>query len=261
MKSFLAGLIALGWPWALALAQPSVAAAPPAVTINLGARHGHVTPTRQGFTHTGGGNLDVAQPAPDTLVVTMTGVAVAGGHPCKDSVATLQFDLEQCLEIASDNPKVKRVKVTLEGRVIGLLRSHRKGGGAAEQAKACAALTAGPSEVLGLCVPPHGVAAGENLSLNCREGPVSVSVAPGAYVLHQAFTITASHPKAVLPCKAASAEFAPDPALDPLWISYWEPFHGAAKKDFGFQVTIKVAADSEQAGTEQPRAEPSPGKP
>jgi hypothetical protein len=47
----------------------------------------------------------------------------------------------------------------------------------------------------------------------------------------------------VLPCKAASAEFAPEPALDPLWISYWEPFHGAQKKDFGFQVTIKVSAE------------------
>ena len=53
----------------------------------------------------------------------------------------------------------------------------------------------------------------------------------------------AAHPKKVLPCKAASAEFAPDPALDPLWISYWEPFHGAQKKDFGFQVTVKVAAE------------------
>jgi hypothetical protein len=42
---------------------------------------------------------------------------------------------------------------------------------------------------------------------------------------------------------AASAEFAPDPALDPLWISYWEPFHGAAKKDFGFQLTMKVAPE------------------
>ena len=50
----------------------------------------------------------------------------------------------------------------------------------------------------------------------------------------------ASHPKKLLPCKAASAEFAPDPALDPLWISAFEPFHGAQKKDFGFRVTIKV---------------------
>ena len=44
-------------------------------------------------------------------------------------------------------------------------------------------------------------------------------------------------------CKAASAEFAPDPALDPLWISYWEPFHGAIKKDFGFQVTVRVVPE------------------
>src|SRR5438105_8203415 len=102
-----------------ALAQPPTPAGP-AVTITLGARHGHVTPVRQGFTHTGGGNIDVAQPTPDAVVVTMTGVAVAGGHPCKDSVAALEFDLNQCLEIAFADPKVKRAKLTIEGRVTGL---------------------------------------------------------------------------------------------------------------------------------------------
>ena len=84
---------------------------------------------------------------------------------------------------------------------------------------------------------------GENLSLNCREGPISSQVAAGKMSLHQTFAVTASHPKSLKLCKAASAEFAPDPALDPLWINYWEPFHGAAKKDFGFQVIIKVAPD------------------
>ena len=69
---------------------------------------------------------------------------------------------------------------------------------------------------------------------------MSVPVKPGKYTLHQTFQVSATHPKSVLPCKAASAEFAPDPALDPLWISYWEPFHGANKKDFGFQITIRV---------------------
>lgn len=229
---------------ALASGANSQAPAPgPAVTITLGARHGHVTPSRHGFTHTGGGNIDVAQPSPDTVVVTMTGVAVAGGHPCKDSLASLCFELDQCLEIASDNPKVKRVKVTMEGRVIGLLRSHCKGGGAAEQGAACAVLLGEATEALHLSVPPHSVAHGDNLSLNCREGPISAVVAPGNFTLKETWTITASHPHSLLPCKAASAEFAPDPALDPLWISYWEPFHGAAKKDFGFQITIKVAAE------------------
>src|SRR5262249_14888746 len=214
------------------------------VTLSLGARHAHVTPIRQGFTHTGGGNIDVAQPASDTVVITMTGVAVAGGHPCKDSVATLNFDLEQDLEISFEKPEVKRAKLTPEGRVIGLLRSHGKGGGAAEQQGACASVLADSKAIITLNVPPHSATAGENLSLNCREGPVSATVAAGKFTLHESFAVTASHPRSLKPCKAASAEFAPDPALDPVGISYWEPFHGAAKKDFGVQLTIKVAADT-----------------
>ena len=63
------------------------------------------------------------------------------------------------------------------------------------------------------------------------------------YTLHQVFHVGVSHAHNLLPCKAASAEFAPDPALDPLWISYFEPFHGASKKDFGFQIILKVAAE------------------
>src|SRR5262245_40523114 len=113
MKYLVVGLVA--WPLTLVQAQPPAApAAGPAVTVILGARHGHVTPTRQGFTHTGGGNIDVAQPSPDTVVITMTGVAVAGGHPCKDSVAALNFDLEQCLEVRFEDPKLKKAKLTLE---------------------------------------------------------------------------------------------------------------------------------------------------
>src|SRR5262249_8648786 len=164
--------------------------------------------------------------------------------PCKNSVATLEFNLDQELEIVFEKPDVKRAKVTMEGRIIGLLRSHAKGGGSAEQCKACAALGGESGPVLWLCVPPPAVRGGENLSLNCREGPVSATIAAGKFAFHQTFVITASHPMSLKLCKAASAEFAPDPALDPLWISYWEPFHGAAKKDFGFQVTLKLAEET-----------------
>jgi hypothetical protein len=217
------------------------APAGPSVTMALGSRHGHATPARQGFSHTGGGNIDVAQPSPDTVVVTMTGVAVAGGHPSKESLASLSFDLEQSFEVRFEDPKLKRAKLTLEARVIGVLRSHARG--FAEQGQACASVVGGGGPAISVCAPPHSVSAGENLSINCREGPVAGPVTAGTYTLHQTLCVRATHPRSLLPCKAASAEFAPDPALDPLWISYWEPFHGAAKKDFGFQVTIKVAAD------------------
>jgi hypothetical protein len=92
-----------------------------------------------------------------------------------------------------------------------------------------------------VCAPAHFVGAGENLSLNDHTGPVSAQVVPGKYTLCQTFRVAVSHAKNLLPCKAASAEFAPDPALDALWISSFEPFHGAVKKDFGLQVTLKVA--------------------
>ena len=90
---------------------------------------------------------------------------------------------------------------------------------------------------------PHAVAGGENLSLNDKAGPVSGPIGAGVHTLHQTWIVSAEHPKALLG-KAASAEFAPDPALDPLWISYKEPFHGASKKDFGLQITIKIADDT-----------------
>jgi hypothetical protein len=235
----------IGFAIVLLGVSAALAQAPaPVVTINLGARQAKVAPVRQGFTHTGGGNIDVAQPAPDTVIITMTGVAVAGAHPTKASSATLQFDLEQAFEVTFEKPEVKKARLTLEGRVIGLLRSHKGGGTAEVSTPGSAVVLAGPVEVLGLHLPATAVSCGENLSINNRHGPEGVTVKAGAFTLHQVFGLTAAHPRSLKFCKAASAEFAPDPALDPLWISYWEPFHGAAKKDFGFQIILRVAPEN-----------------
>jgi hypothetical protein len=223
----------------LPAAEPEPAPKP---TITLFDRHGQVTPTRAGFQHTGAGNIDIQQPASDTVVLTMTGVAVAGAHPCKDSMAAQDFELEQCFEIGLDKPEGKKLKLTVEARLIGLLRSHHQTG-VAEESGGCATVVCGPAEVVTLCAPAHSVSCGDNLSINDHCGPVTAPVQVGKYTLHQVFHVGVRHAWNLLPCKAASAEFAPDPALDPLWISYLEPFHGAVKKDFGFQVTLKVAME------------------
>jgi hypothetical protein len=243
-----------GWA-VLGLALCARAADGPAVTITLGPRDAKATPTKECFAHTGGGNIDVQQPAPDTVVITMTGVAVAGAHPCKASAAGFTIHLHQELEVAFADPKVKAAQVTLDGRVIGLLRSHggaKKAHGSAEISAASAAVNAGPAEIVALALPAHAVSGGENLSINDKAGPCVARVGAGRFTLHQAFAITVTHPCSLLPCKAASAEFAPDPALDPLWISAFEPFHGAAKKDFGFQITLKVAP-AEEAPAADPK--------
>jgi hypothetical protein len=239
MKVLLAGLVGL----TLSVAALAADAPPaPAPIISLNERAGRVVPRREGFQHTGAGNIDVAQPTPDTVIITMTGVAVAGGHPCKDSVAAMDFELSQGFELSSDKPEVKKLKLTVAARVIGLLRSQAKGNGTAEES-GCVSVAAGPAEVVAVPVPSHTVAAGENLSINDHSAPVTVVVAPGTYNLRQTFHIAVTHGRTLACGKAWSAEFAPDPALDPLWISYFEPFHGAVKKDFGFQVTLKVAAE------------------
>jgi hypothetical protein len=41
-------------------------------------------------------------------------------------------------------------------------------------------------------------------------------------------------------------------------LSYKEPFHGAIKKDFGFQVTLKVLEDTEPENGEKAEKLPEP---
>ena len=219
----------------------TVTTTPPApdVSISLGKRTAQVTPCRVRCNHTGGGNIDVQQPSADTLVVTMTGAAVAYGSPAGAASAALDFVLSQAFDVSFDKPTVKAAKLTIEARLIGFLRSHKLG-----TADVSGSASVGGAGCPGLAVPvpSHAVGGCESLSINDKEGPVSLILpAAGTFCLTQTFRVAATMPRAVFPCKAPSAEFAPDPALDPLWISAKEPFKGAKKADLGFQVTIKVA--------------------
>jgi hypothetical protein len=222
--------------------SPAPAAAAPPVSLVLHERHGHVTPVKGKCAHTGGGLIDIASPTPDTVVITMTAAAVAN--------ASMLLDLEQCFEVSFDDPKLKKAKLTVEARVIGLLRGGYKG--CAEYSDACASVTAGPAALVTVCVPPHSACDCENLGVNDHDGPKTVPILSGKYVLHQTFHC-AAHTKSAL-CKRPSAEFAPDPALDPLWLSYFEPFHGVKKDSFGFQVILKVAADTSDASGDKKEA-------
>jgi hypothetical protein len=183
----------------------------------------------------------VHQPAPDTIIITMSGVAVAYGGPGCAASASQVFELVQQFEVSFDKPTVKSARLTLEGRLIGFLRSHKLG-----SADVCASATVagGTGPALALAMPGHAVSAGESASVNDREAPGGIVVAAGRYTLAQSFRVSAAMPRCALPCKAPSAEFAPDPALDPLWISSKEPFKGAKKTDLGFQITLKVAVES-----------------
>jgi len=214
----------------------------PPVWIQLRDRTAQVSPSRTGTARSGGGNIDVQQPAPDTVVITLTAAVSAADHPCGSSAA-MNVILEQVFEVVREQPDVKGTKLTLEARVIGALRSGRKG--TASESGASATI-AGPNSA-NISLPEHAAAGGESIAVNDKTGPVEVPAATGPYTLHVNWCLSAGHPKSLLG-KSASAEFAPDPALDPLWIGgLRDPFHGAAKKDFGFQIILHVGADAPPA--------------
>lgn len=215
--------------------------AEPLVTLRLGEADAHATPCRHGCGKTGGGNIDVKQTAPDTIVVTMTGVGVAGGLPFVESKAGFTFDLCQDFNVVFETPNVCGANLYVQGRIVGLLRNPCKGHAECSQGCVTVSTNDGPEtrEVLTLCLPGKAICDKDNQSVLVRGGPLSSPIGPGCYKLHQTFSVSASQHGGV-PGKPASAEFAPAPALDPSWISYKDPFHGVAKKDLGFQVTLKV---------------------
>jgi hypothetical protein len=268
MSRYLAGLVGVLLPLAGLAAQDGAAPLPPETlpvvpapeppppaSIHLGLRHGHAVPSRCGHSHTGAGNIDVTQPSADTVVVTMTGVAAAGANPCKESSASVNFDLCQDFEIRFDSPKLKKAVLVAEARVIGLLRSTCKGGGTALEGPGCATVDAGGVQLVKVCAPEHVVADGEKLSINDHDGPYVVPVEPGKYVLHQTFAVSAAYPRTWCPGKAV-AEFGSDSGLDKLWISSHDPFSGADKKNFGLQVTLKVV--DERLAPDGPQSLPTP---
>jgi hypothetical protein len=228
MSRYFAGLVVVLIPWAVLAAQEGVtpcpseavpaapaAALPPPASIVLGPRHGHAVPSWCGHGHTGAGNIDVAQPSPDTVSVTMTGVAAAGANPCKESLATITFDLCQDFEIRFDSPTLKKARLIVDARVIGLLRSSCKGGGTAQEGPGCATVSAAGVQLVTVRAPEHAVAGGEKLSINDHDGPYELPIGPGKYVLHQTFTVSATYPRTWCPGRAV-AEFGSDSGLDKL---------------------------------------------
>ncbi len=211
------------------------------------------TPHRKGVSWATGGVIDVAQPNPTTLVVTMTGLAATNADLVCLSTAGYNFDLSQCFEVRFNSPKVRAAHLTLEGRVIGLLRTNHehygyrlcKKGGTAETDAATASVACGGVELVSLSMPPRSTCCGDDLSVYNHEGPFCAPVLPGKYTLRETWGFGTSHPPFF--CRGASAEFAPQPSYYPgagdYWFQHFQPFNGTASKDFGYQVTLKLVRD------------------
>jgi hypothetical protein len=202
-------------------------------------RDGHVTPSHHCSALTGGGAVTVLQPAPDTLIITLTGAAAAKANPCAPSMASVEAVVEQQFEVVFP-AGFQPAHLTLEGRVLGLLRSEGPKSGCAELVQAAAAVLHDSETLVGLNFPPKGVNGREALAVNLADGPACVPVGPGCHSLHVSLHVTASQRRFLCP-HTSSAEFAPPPALPPTWIHFPDPFGGVDRSGLGFQVTVRVA--------------------
>lgn len=245
----LAGVVALLGPAAFyAIGQQPAPPTGPAYQIVLRSRHAEVVPTRTREAQTGGGSVIVEQPEPHTIVVTMSGAAVAGSD-CHGSSAGIAFSLEQDLDIMPTRKGLRPPRVGMVGRVVGTLQvtDPRKCGpcGTAEQGPATACLSLAETALLSVSVKPSTVACGQELAVNYREGPVESPAAVGSYRLSAAFRIGVTQGKGLFHRQAAVADFDPAPQLDGFWSDALRPFRAVPRRDFGFKLVLRAVEDTE----------------
>jgi hypothetical protein len=232
--------------------EPQAAPAPgPAYQFLLRSRHAEVTPTRTRDAQTGGGSIVVEQPEPNTVVVRMSGSAVVGSDCQGSAAATMDFNLEQDLDIIPTRQGVRPPRVGLIGRVVGTLLVTNptapccnKSCGTAEQGPASACLTLGHANLLEISVKSTAIACGQESSINFREGPVECVTSAGPYRLTGSYRLGVTQGKGVFYRQAAVADFDPAPQLDAFWADALKPFRAVPRKDFGFQVVVRVVEDA-----------------
>jgi hypothetical protein len=254
--ALLAGLVALLNSAALLAADlPPAPAGPagPAYVIVLRSRMAEVTPTRTKDAQTGGGSILVEQPEPNTIIITMGGSAVVGSD-CHGSVAELDFNLEQDLDIVPTRQGLRPPRIGMIGRVVGTLqvtapcRCCCKPCGTAEQGPAAACLALGGTSLLSVNVKPSAASCGQESSLNFRDGPVEAVGAVGQYHLVGSFRIGVNQGKGVFNRQAAAADFDPAPQLDAFWADVLKPFRAVPRGDFGFKLVLRVIEDTAPEG-------------
>ncbi len=234
-------------PAAPALPAPAIAeATPPPVptyTIMLKTRHACVTPHAQKLARAEGGFIDVVQPVPHTVAVTMTGTAAANSYLGCTGTASETFQLVQDFEINSSDPSIRTVALTLDTALVGFVRSKGRAGAWMRRAEVSVTPADRPGPPLVQAYPSLTVEGTGGQLCNQHLPPLDVPAIPvGRYTLVATFVLDT---RASGVCDSHSvADFSPDTILPPDWVRTRDPFQGVSKKSFGFTVTVTAAPPS-----------------
>jgi hypothetical protein len=217
-------------------------------TITLGPRRACALPCTEHLAVAEGGTIDVEAPSSDTVTVLLSGTTAASAYLGCRSSARMTMDLAQEFEVASSGPSDGFVAFDLDSKLVGYLRSKDRGGARVTLASATLApLGCDNCVPVVLSHPPQAIAGKAGQMCNLRLTPQKSPPMPlGRYLLTARFVIEAY--SGGLCDGHSAADFSPDVTLADPFVRPRDPFQGASKKGFGFNITIKAVAPAAQRG-------------
>ena len=205
--------------------------------ITLGQHTGNARAAKHGMGHTAGGQIEISQPAEDTIIIRMSGSVAAS--QCAFKTAQAVIDFVQTLQFAVDfNNKTSSGKLMMECSANGLLRTQGLHATVTMNG-AMAMLLAGPDHIATVSLPPRAVGGGDSLAIHESSGPNCIPLYSGCFAVQQQFSITAAHEKGMA-CHRASAQFSSMPSE---WIGSADPFMSVDASGLGYQLTIRAIPD------------------
>jgi hypothetical protein len=249
MKPMITALfVAVLGAWsALAMAQapvdaPAIPLSPPVYSLDLGGRSACVTPSHRGQARAEGGEIDITSPKSNALAAVLSGSVAANAYLGCPGSASERFQLVQEFTVTCSGKNVKTVKMSLDSELAGFARSKHHAGAGARLAVASVCPVGSTEPVMVVTHPTLAVDGNDGRHCNQHLPTTEVSGLPlGRYVLMaefvleaEAFGIADAH---------ANADFSPSSSLPSDWVRTRDPFQGVDKKNFGFSLTLTVAAD------------------
>jgi hypothetical protein len=246
MTAALFVVISSAWP-ALAAAQdpvdlPALPVTKPVYSITLGGRSAVVTPSHRGQARAEGGETDITSPSPSALAAVLSGSVAANAYLGCPGSASERFQLVQEFEISCSDKSIKTATMSLDSVLAGFARSKHRAGAGTRLATASVCPAGSTEPVMVISHPIFAVEGSDGRHGNQHLPTLKVSGQPlGRYSLTAEFVLEAeAHGIADA---HAHADFSPSGSLPADWVRARDPFQGVDKKDFGFSLTLTVAAD------------------
>jgi hypothetical protein len=218
--------------------------------LKLAGRSACVTPRHRGQSRAEGGQIDVTSPSPNALAAVLSGSVAANAYLGCPGSAAAWFQLVQDFEIICSDKNVKTAKLSLDSVLAGFVRSKHRAETGMRLATARVCPIGSPQAVMEIAHPALAAQGTDGRHCNQHLPTLELSGVPlGRYTLTAEFVLEAA--AFGIADAHANADFSPSGSLPSDWVRSRDPFQGVDKKDFGFSLTLTVAADDSTAITER----------